>query len=131
VTSERAFAGLMARATASSDRFGHREHLRLAWLAVQAYGPTAAVDLVSDGIRALTAESGEPQRFHATLTRAWVECVGSHVAEAPGLGFDAFVAANPALLDPSLLLRFWSAETLGGDAARAAWVEPDRAPLPR
>jgi hypothetical protein len=74
------FDGLMEEAMRGAERFGHREHLRLTWLAVRRYGVGGAVGVVSDGIRQTARYAGAPQKYHATVSRAWVELVGYHVA---------------------------------------------------
>jgi len=125
-----AFDSLMDQVLAGAARFGHREHVHLTWLAVRAHGVAAATELVSDGIRRTARYAGAPQKYHATVSRAWVELVGIHVAEAPDSGFEQFVRRNPALLDKRLLTRFYHPATLATPAARQGWVAPDRAPFP-
>ncbi|MEU9234150.1 hypothetical protein [Streptomyces subrutilus] len=128
--SEPTFEALMAEVTAAAGRFGHREHVHLTWLAVRRCGVPAAVDLVSDGIRRTAAKAGAPQKYHATVSRAWVELVGHHAAETGGDDFTAFAERHPALLDKRLLTRFYRSSTLAGPQARNGWVEPDLAPFP-
>jgi len=111
---------------AESHHFGHREHLHATWLAVSAHGTAAAVDLISAGIRRTARYAGAPQKYHATMSRAWVELVAFHTAP----DFATLLADNPALLDKRLLLRFYSPAVLSSPAARAGWVEPDLHPLP-
>ena len=123
------FDGLMAEVMRSAGRFGHREHVHLTWLAVRRYGVPAAVGLVSEGIQRTARYAGAPQKYHATMSRAWVELVGYHAAEG-GDDFDAFAGHHTALLDKRLLGRFYRSSTLAGSAARAGWVEPDLAPFP-
>jgi hypothetical protein len=123
----------MSEVMASADDFGHREHLHLTWLAVRRVGMPAAVTLVGDGIRRTARYAGMPQKYHVTVSHAWVRLVAHHVAErgrheAPGFG--AFVKAHPALLDKRLLTRFYRSTTLAGERARRGWVEPDLAPFP-
>jgi hypothetical protein len=43
---------------------------------------------------------------------------------------DAFIEANPALLDTRIMLTHYSRERLFSDAARREFVEPDLAPIP-
>ncbi|MEW1635709.1 hypothetical protein AB0469_16700 [Streptomyces sp. NPDC093801] len=125
------FEELMAEATAATGRFGHREHVHLTWLAVRAHGPAAAVDLVGEGILATATRAGVPGKFHATLTRAWVELVAHrHGGGEPAGDFDEFAARNPELLDKDLPGRFYSAAALASPEAKAAWTEPDLAPFP-
>lgn len=125
------FPELLAEVLASGQRFGHREHLHLTWLAVRRSGVAAAVDLVSDGIRRTARYAGAPQKYHATVSRAWVELVGFHIAAEDGVDdFGTFLRHHPALLDKRLLTRFYRSATLASAPARTGWVPPDRAPFP-
>jgi hypothetical protein len=130
MTGETTFTLLMNEVMASADRFGHREHVHLTWLAVRRYGTTRAIRDVSDGIRSTARYAGAPQKFHVTVSRAWVECVGHHVNEYPADDFDAFLCTSPPLLDKRLLLRFYKSTTLAGDTARTTWIRPDQSPFP-
>jgi hypothetical protein len=122
-----AFSELMREVMADADRFGHRQHVHLTWLAVRRHGTAAATELVGDGIRCTAAAAGAPQKFHVTMTRAWTELVGRRVGGEAD--FEAFAARHPELLDKTLLDRSYRPQTLAGDAARTGWVDPDLAPL--
>jgi hypothetical protein len=124
------FAELMGEVMATAERFGHRQHVQLTWLAIRRYGTTAAVDLVSDGIQRTARYAGAPQKYNATVSRAWIELVGHHAGQLDTADFDAFADRNPALLDKKLLTRFYRSSTLASDPARTGWVEPDLAPFP-
>lgn len=126
----RTFDELMAEVMRSADTFGHREHVHLTWLAVRRAGMPAAVAVVSEGIRRTARYAGAPQKYHVTVSRAWVELVAHHVAEDPIPDFTAFAGRNPELLDKRLLTRFYRNTTLAGARARTGWVEPDLAPFP-
>lgn len=126
-----AFTELMSRVMATSPRFGHREHIYLTWLAVREHGAEEAIGLVSAGIAAVTRAEGVPGKYHATITRAWVELVAHHAGGTrPATSFKAFAEANPLLLDKQLLKTFYRTDTLARDEARANWVEPDLKPFP-
>ncbi|GAA5106322.1 hypothetical protein [Nocardia iowensis] len=125
------FQELLAEVMSHADHFGHREHLELTWLAVRRHGSSAAVELVSEGIQRTARYERVPRKYHATISRAWVELVGHHVRErAQENDFAEFVARNPALLDKRLINRFYHASTLASSHARSEWVEPDRTPFP-
>jgi hypothetical protein len=114
----------------AGGRFDHRAHVQVTWLAVRAAGMPAAISLVSDGLRRTARYAGAPQKYHATVSRAWVELVAHHTVHDPAEDFDTFAAGNPALLDKRLLTRFYRSTTLASDAARTGWVTPDRSPFP-
>jgi hypothetical protein len=129
---ERAFDQLMRQVMTGCDHFGHHQHVQLTWLAVRHYGVPAAIDLISDGIRRTARYEKVPQKYHATISRAWVELIGHHLAEsgAEVSEFATFVEHHPALLDKRLLTRFYRSATLASSAARTGWVEPDADPFP-
>ena len=115
--------------SAPDGAFRHRQHIHLAFIAVRRYGAAQAADKISGWIRHLTAHA--PQKYHATITRAWTEIVGHHVAADPSLtDFDVFAERNRALLDKRLLARHYTAALLASPQARAGWVEPDAAAFP-
>ncbi|MER7583638.1 hypothetical protein [Kitasatospora sp. NPDC097691] len=122
------FGELLREAMTGAERFGHRQHVRLTWLAVRRHGATAALDLIADGIRRTATKAGAPQKFHVTMTRAWVELVAHHADDAAD--FEEFATRHPELLDKALLARHYRPETLAGAQARTTWVEPDLRPIP-
>jgi hypothetical protein len=124
------FDELMSQVMSHSAHFGHRQHVQLSWLAVRRYGGTDACRIVSAGIRRTARYAGAPQKYHETMSRAWIELIAYHVAEHDITTFDAFATRNPALLDKRLLLRFYEPSTLASPAARIGWVDPDRAAFP-
>jgi hypothetical protein len=135
--SQPTFETLMAQVMTTAQRFGHREHVHLTWLAVRSCGTRRAIALVSEGIQRTARYAGAPQKYHATVSRAWVELVGHHVeghagadtSADPSADFEAFVGHNAALLDKRLLTRFYRSATLAAEPARDGWVEPDLAPF--
>jgi hypothetical protein len=127
---EPTFETLLTAVMATAPRFGHRQHVHLTWLAVTTCGMPEAISLVSEGIQRTARYAGAPQKYHATVSRAWVELVGHHVEADPAPDFDTFVELNTALLDKRLLTRFYRAATLATTDAKDGWVEPDLAPFP-
>ena len=124
------FADLLAQAMTGADRFGHRQHVHLTWLAVRRCGTEVAVEVVSAGIQRSARYAGTPQKYNATVSRAWVELVGHHAGHTDTADFDSFADQHPALLDKKLLARFYRSATLATDQARTGWVAPDLSPFP-
>jgi hypothetical protein len=123
-------AAVLAEIVPPGSAFRHREHIHLAYLAVQRHGADRAADRVSGWIRHLAAYQRAPQKFNATVTRAWTEIVAHHMAAVPpGIDFATFADRYPALLDKRLLTRHYTARTLASPAARTGWAEPDLAPF--
>jgi hypothetical protein len=123
-------AEVLAEIVPPGGAFRHREHIHLAYLAVQRHGAERAPGVVSGWIRYLAGYQRRPQKFNATVTMAWTEIVAHHMAAKPGADFASFADRHPALLDKRLLARHYSARALASPAARAGWAEPDRAPFP-
>ena len=110
------------------SQFGHREHLELAYTAVRRFGMPDAVDHVSTHLRQLSEYAGKPQKYHHTVSQAWVELVARHVDDAPT--FDGVLERNPALMDKRLLMRHYRSTTLASPSARRGWCPPDLQPFP-
>jgi hypothetical protein len=114
-----------------NNRFGHREHLHVAWTAVHAYGPEGAGDHVVSFIKDVAAAHGGTQLYNETMTRFWVWAVATAIETAEhGADFDALLEEHPQLTDKRLPWRHWSDELLRSADAKARWVDPDLRPLP-
>jgi hypothetical protein len=110
--------------------FGHREHIELAWIYLGRYGVEDVFDVAGVALRHLAALHGEPDRYHETLTRAWVHLVAVHWTRSDAGSFEEFIDGNAALLDRGLLGHHFSRELMGSPTARATWVDPDLRALP-
>jgi len=114
-----------------AERFGHREHLRLAFAAAKSSdgSPAAVAAICERAIRRIAARAGEPDRYHATMTRAWATIMAHRVRSAPQKTFEELLADEPSLLETDTITRHFSRARLFGPAARNHWVEPDLRPL--
>lgn len=122
---------ILERIVAGRGGFGHREHLELAWTCLARYGDAdTAHRAVAAAVQHLARRHGMPDRYHETLTRAWVQVVAIHRALEPAESFDAFIAAHPRLLERDLLSRHYSPTVLWSEMARARWAEPDLRAFP-
>lgn len=117
-------------ATNTLPAFPHEEHLHVVFVHAARHPEAETLRFVRTGIQAMAAANGNPGAYHETRTAAWVRLI---VAARDGFDddFAAFLAAHPDLLRRDRLADHYSDELLTGDAARAAFVEPDRLPLPR
>jgi hypothetical protein len=111
---------------ASLDEFPHRDHVRLTIIYLMRHGRDQALERVSKGIRHFATVKGSPEKFHVTMTRAWLDLIESaRVAHPEAHDAAALVAACPLLLDKHALLLFYSRERLESAEARAGWLPPD------
>ena len=112
-------------------QFGHREHLRLAWLLLEQSASIAAAQAaVSSVVKHLASAQGVPQRYNQTTTDAWIAIVAHCRADAGRTSFDELLDRYQWLLDKRILMRHYSSRTLASDAARRRWVDPDVMPIP-
>ena len=129
--SEAELAGGMERCTWPNANFHHADHVRLAWHYLRTYGVAGATERMQSTIARFAASLGHPEKYHDTVTLAWMRLVAAAIACTPELDdFAAFLAGHAWLLNRDCLLAFYSRDLLFGDQARARWVEPDLLPLP-
>jgi hypothetical protein len=110
--------------------FGHREHLELAWTYLRLHPFEQAQLVMTDAIRHVARRHGAQDKYHETITRAWLHFVAVHRQRWDAESFDAFIERNPDLLDGKLLDHFYSRELIFDASARSAWVKPDLRPMP-
>lgn len=118
--------------TLPPEQFNHAGHIRLAWIHLQRHGFGQAVDGTCSGIRAYAAHLGAADKFHATITVALMHLMRAGGGADTGMSWYQFVNANQPLMHDAraCVARHYSAQLLSSDAARAAFVAPDLAPLP-
>jgi hypothetical protein len=125
------FAAEVEACSYPGEQFKHGDHIRLAWIYLRRYGAEAAAARVTTTIRQFARGLGQEQKYHETMTRAWLRLVeAAHRATPEESSFDEFLAKHPWLLDRRALNPFYTAECLSSDLARQHAVEPDRRPLP-
>ena len=115
--------------TQPPERFGHRQHLQVAWWLLRAEpSPDAMVRFV-DGLRRYAAHIGKPEVYHATITWAYLVLINERLARG-GRDRDwaAFERDHPELFGRELLHRYYAPATLGAALARSVFVFPDAAP---
>ncbi|HET7356407.1 MAG TPA: hypothetical protein VFJ09_06990 [Nocardioidaceae bacterium] len=111
--------------------FGHREHLRLAWLLLDDTGfTTQAEEELSRIVEGIAVAHGKPQRYNRTLTGAWVKIVAHCRNVGGGASFEELLRRHPWLLDKRIITRHYTSRRLASAQARKTWVAPDLRPLP-
>ena len=115
--------------TLAGDRFHHRDHVRLAWIYLERFGPLEALGRFTESLRRYATAQGHPELYHATITWAFLLLIEERRGTAaPGESWGDFAERNPDLLGwkPSVLERYYHAETLQSPRARAGFLLPDR-----
>jgi hypothetical protein len=114
-----------------NERFGHREHVQLAWTYLRTLPREQAREAMRRSIRHVARAHDAPDRYHETLTLAWMEVVDLHREPGTcGESFDRFIEHNERLLDRHLLEHHYSADLLNSGRARREYVAPDLQPFP-
>ena len=114
-----------------ADQFHHREHIRVAWLYLKSSDATRAAERMAAGILRFANHHGATQKYHRTVTLAWIRLVAAALVETPERhDFTQFLAEHAELADKGLLKKYYSPELLQTNGAREGWVEPDLLPLP-
>lgn len=106
----------------------HAQHVRLARLYLLEEPPDVAVPRYCRDLRRFAAALGAPEKYHETITRAFLLLVAERMARTgPGDRFEEFAARHPDLLAwrPSVLERYYRPETLASAFARRHFVLPD------
>ena len=107
--------------------FHHREHVRVAWIYLRRDAMPVALDRFRAGLRRFAEAHGKPERYHETITTAYVLLIAERMQETPA-SWETFAEAHPDLLgwSPSILDRYYTPETLKSERARREFVAPDR-----
>jgi hypothetical protein len=105
--------------------FGHAAHVRAAYLYLRAEGFAGALERTHRAIRNFARQLGKPERYHETITVAYLALIQQHMCQrGDGGGWAAFERDNPELFRPGLLLEYYPKAQLESDLARQVFVLP-------
>jgi hypothetical protein len=120
------------RGAIAADSFHHADHVRLAYEYLSRYPAIEALQKFSDGLRRFAAAHGRADRYHETITWAYLFLIRERMACAGrSLTWEEFAAGNVDLLlwakgSFGVLDLYYRAETLASPAARATFLLPDK-----
>ncbi len=123
------FVAQLEACTLPEDQFHHADHLHAAWLYLTRFAAPEAIARFSNALRAYTASLGKPDRYHETITWAYLLLMNQRIHCSAGAAtWEQFAAQHCDLFDwkHSILLRYYSEETLQSDMARRVFLMPDR-----
>ena len=113
--------------------FHHADHVRLAFLYLYRFQPIEAMRRFSQALKNFAAHNGRPDRYHETITWAFLFLIRERMARASQqnggcAGWEEFAASNSDLLnwEDNVLKKYYRAETLASPLARSTFVFPDR-----
>lgn len=121
------------------DQWMHRTHVRVAYLYLARYGFDEALVRLRRGIKAYNAANRVPEGtlmgYNETTTHALLHLIEAvrraYAATHPASDADAFYDAHPELHSKHVLRFFYTPQRRMEPQAKATFVEPDLAPLPR
>ena len=115
--------------TTSADTFHHADHVRLAFEYLCRYPALEALQKFSAALQRFAAAHGKAQRYHETITWAYLLLIRERIARAGcAQTWEEFAEGNADLLlwKGGVLARLYRQETLDSDLARHTFVLPDR-----
>jgi hypothetical protein len=126
------FLAALEDGSLSPAEFSHRSHLRAGWLYLERHPLPEAASLCALAIQKYATLQGAAEKFHLTLTLAFMHVIAGLRAEHPATNWEEFLAACPDLQRDAqrIIARHYSAPVLESERARKTFVPPDREPLP-
>lgn len=115
------------RGEVAAGGFHHREHVEVAWHYLARLELTEALTRFSVGLRRLAAALGAIDKYHETITWAFMLLVNERRQRAPaGQSWTQFMEQNTDLLEwPSAILReYYAPEVLESAFAKRCFVLP-------
>jgi len=111
--------------TLPPEEFPHEAHVYVAWSYLRELPLAMAADRFIRNLKRYAASLGKTTLYHETITWAYMLLVNERMDEGD---WDEFRAANQDLLTfrPSILDRYYTAETLSSARARTTFLLPDR-----
>jgi hypothetical protein len=108
--------------------FGHTAHVRAAYLCLRQGDFAVALARLRTAIRSHAGRLGKADRYHETITVAYLALIQQHICQrGDGGGWPGFARENPELFQPELLLHFYPRAQLQSELARRVFVLPDPA----
>ena len=110
------------------EPFHHADHVHVAFAYLNRYPPAEALARFSNGLKHFAARHGQANRYHETVTWAYVCLIRQRMAQAGPQTWDAFAQANPDLLlwKGGILDRYYREETLESERAQSVFLFPDK-----
>ena len=104
--------------------FPHRAHLRVGYELLERHPFPEALLHLARGLRQLAARAGRPEKYHETMTAAFLALISERRLRANYASWDDFAAHNSDLFRTELLEDFYEAPLLESTMARETFVLP-------
>jgi hypothetical protein len=122
------FMASLEDGTLDNASFHHPDHVRMAFLYLCRYPVPDALKRFSTALARFAASRGKPERYHETITWAFLLLIHERIVRGGVQNWSEFAALNPDLLDwhDNVLKKYYREETLSSDLARTTFLFPDR-----
>lgn len=110
--------------TLSPEGFSHRAHVAVAFELLRDREVFDALAAFARGLRMVTETAGVPEKYHATVTFAFVSLIATRMAEQGDCDVETFLDQNPDLLASDVLAAHYPSDVLNADLARRVPVLP-------
>jgi hypothetical protein len=119
------FLRALESCTLPESEFGHHAHVRAGYLYLKKSDFAEALDRIRRSIRAYATHHGKPDRYHETITVAYLALIQQCIFErGDGGGWVIFAQSSPELFNPELLARFYERDVLESKMARRVFLLP-------
>jgi hypothetical protein len=115
------------------ESFHHADHVRLAFEYLCRYRALEALGKFSAALKRFAAAQGKPDRYHETITWAYLLLIRERMARAgESQSWEEFAKGNSDLFlwKGGVLSTLYRQETLDSELARRTFVLPDRFSMP-
>lgn len=107
--------------------FNHEAHLRLAWIYINKYGITRALENIEQQLKLFVAHVGAEEKYHKTLTILAVRAVYHFMNKAESNAFKTFINTYSKLKTDfkELVNSHYTFDIFVSQTARKKFIEPD------
>jgi hypothetical protein len=117
------FLAALERCELPPEAFPHAAHVRAGYLYLRAGGFDAALGRMRAAIRRYAAHLGKSEKYHETITVAYLALIQERLSERGDAGgWAGFRQQNQDLLEPDRLLRHYRPSELESELARRTFV---------
>jgi hypothetical protein len=108
------------------EELSHESHVRVAWCYLRRDPVLVALQRFRAALQRFAAGKGKADRYHETITVAFMLLILDRLGGARELPWEGFAARNPDLLKyrPSVLSQFYADDELASPRAREVFVLP-------
>jgi hypothetical protein len=136
MTDDDAFLQLFEARAIPLAQWNHRSHLRIAYSYLTRFPFEAALQKMRTGVRAYNRANGiedtPASGYHETMTCAFMHIIHTTLCQfGAAASSEEFLDAQSQLSNKRILLLFYSRDRIMSADAKAHFIEPDLAALPK